>query len=181
MMSSLPSSPTSSFVATSSMQTVPPPDRHTALMKAFDEAMENTLRRFQEEIREADRQIKDCFKDCLIAISTARPLQPSANEKMTPSPTTTMPSSSLSSPRPTSSSVSMVGTVETHTGGSSLSSPTPPSRLTARTSSPDTVSTTVTPYPQPTMLMGGTTLPTTTPLSAQGAIVAHIAPRHPFR
>ena len=90
---------------------------------------------------------------------------------MTPSPPATMPSSSLSPLRPTSSSISMVGTVPTHTGGSSLLLPTSPSRSTARISSPDPVSMTVTPQPQPMMIMGGTTLPTTTPLSAQGAIV----------
>ena len=246
MMSPLPSSPTSTCAATSSMQTVPPPERHTALMKAFNEAMDNTLRRFQEEIREAFlRPIKEvirrevdniCYErlirdkpseaflwikevhdvcaaplDVILAeiahdetvhdasrhlLTTARPSQPSANEKMTLSPSSAATkSSSPTPPCPTSSSM---GTYTPLMGGDPLTS-TPalqaslsthastaitPSQMARRRNrprrrpgrrhrprAPDPTDGAIPSHPGPQLLiMGGTLPPTATIPSARAAI-----------
>ena len=60
MMSPVPSSPTpSTCAATSPMQTVPPPDRHTASMEAFRDESRRLRDDFQEAFRDESRRFKE--------------------------------------------------------------------------------------------------------------------------
>jgi len=203
MMSPGPSSPTSSTcAATSPMQTVPPPDRHTASMdpdpwmtaftesmtdfgRLFEEEMRNARRCFQEEMREALRDECRRFQEEMIETfrqpatletfirlkglpdaraapldtimarivhdetvhdtfrrsrTTDHSLQPSANKKITPSPSSTeTKSSSPPPPRPTSSSLGKYDPIK---GGDPLTSAPDP-----QASSSSRASTAITPPP----------------------------------